>query len=117
MAAGQYAALGERPQIQIHGGEPALAGIEKALHLRVGKLRAAAVGIDGQLRVIQPQLFRADPVDPISQPKELRGGEKTVTACNDQMRVAGQTPRQRAEKTGNTVIRQQVKAIDKQILL
>ena len=67
------------------------------------------MGINGQLRVIQPQLFRADPVDPISQPKELRGGEKTVTACNDQMRVAGQT--------GNTVIRQQVKVIDKQILL
>ena len=28
MAAGQYAALGERAQIQINGGEPPLAGIE-----------------------------------------------------------------------------------------
>ena len=117
IAVWQCAALGKRPQIQIHGGKPALAGIKQRVHLGIGKVGAAAVGINGQLRVIQPQLFRADPVDPISQPKELRGGEKTVTACNDQMRVAGQTPRQRAEKTGNTVIRQQVEVIDKQILL
>jgi len=117
IAVWQCAALGKRPQIQIHGGKPALAGIKQRVHLGIGKVGAAAVGINGQLRVIQPQLFRADPVDPISQPKELCGGEKTVTACNDQMRVAGQTPRQRAEKTGNTVIRQQVEVIDKQILL
>lgn len=87
IAVWQCAALGKRPQIQIHGGKPALAGIKQRVHLGIGKVGAAAVGINGQLRVIQPQLFRADPVDPISQPKELRGGEKTVTACNDRERV------------------------------
>ena len=52
IAAGQHAALGERSQIQVHGGEPALAGIEETFDLRFGKLRAAAVGIDGKLRMV-----------------------------------------------------------------
>ena len=87
MAAGQYAALGERAQIQINGGEPPLAGIEKALHLRVGKLCAAAVGIDGQLGVVKAQLLRADLIHFCPQPHRLRGGQKTVPAGNDQMHI------------------------------
>ena len=87
MTAGQHAALGERTQTQIHGGKPALARIEKALHLRVGKLRAAAVGIDGKLRVVEAQLLRADLIDSCPQPHHLRRGQKAVAACNDQMHV------------------------------
>ena len=39
----QRAPLGERAQVQIHGGEPALAGIQQALDLRVGQVGPAAV--------------------------------------------------------------------------
>ena len=87
MAAGQHAALGERAQIQINGGEPPLAGIEKAFHLRVGKLRAATVGIDGKLRMVQAQLVRADLIHFGPKPHRLRSGQETVPAGNDQMHI------------------------------
>ena len=87
MAAGQYAALGERAQAQIYGGKPALTGIEEAFHLRVRKLRAAAVGIDGQLGVVKAQLLRADLIDFCPQTHRLRGGQETVPAGNDQMHI------------------------------
>ena len=87
MAAGQHAALGERAQIQIYGGEPALAGIEKAFDLRIGKLRAAAMGIDGKLRMVEAELLCADLIASCPQPHHLRRGQKAVAACNDQMHV------------------------------
>lgn len=58
--AGQHAALGEGAQVQIYGREPALTGIEKAFHLRIGKLCPAAVGINRKLRMVEAQLFHAD---------------------------------------------------------
>ena len=98
MAAWQHAALGERAQIQINGGKPPLAGIEKTLHLRVGKLRAAAVGIDGQLGVVKAQLLRADLIHLAPQPHRLRSGQKTVPAGNDQMYICGQAVCQHTEE-------------------
>ena len=115
VAAGQYAALGERPQIQVHGGEPALAGIEEALHLCVGKLRAAAVGVDGKLCVVQAQLLRADLIDLGPQPHRLRRGQEAVAACNDQMDVCGQPVCQHTEEQGGALVRQQVEIVDKEM--
>ena len=79
--------------------------------MRIGKLRAAAVGIDGQLRVVQPQLLRTDLIDPVPQPDDLRSRKKAVTAGNNQMHISGQTPRQHAEETGNAFICQKVKIV------
>ena len=115
MAAGQYAALGERAQIQINGGEPPLAGIEKALHLRVGKLCAAAVGIDGQLGVVKAQLLRADLIHFGPKPHRLRGGQKTIPACNDQMYICGQAVCQHTEEQRGALVGQQVKIVDEEI--
>ena len=112
MAAGQHAALGERAQIQINGGEPPLAGIEKAFHLRVGKLRAAAVGIDGQLRVVKAQLLRADLIHFGPKPHRLRGEQKTIPACNDQMYICGQVVCQHTEEQRGALVGQQVKIVD-----
>ena len=81
--------LRERPQVQVDGGEPALAGVEQRFRLRVGKLRAAAVRVNGQLRMVQPQLLCAEPVDPRPQPDDLCGGQKAVAAGDDQVDVGG----------------------------
>ena len=115
MAAGQYAALGERAQIQINGGEPPLTGIEKAFHLRVGKLCAAAVGIDGQLGVVKAQLLRADLIHFGPKPHRLRGEQKTIPACNDQMYICGQAVCQHTEEQRGALVGQQVKIVDEEI--
>ena len=115
IAAGQHAALRERSQIQVHGGEPALAGIEEAFDLRVGKLRAAAVGIDGKLRMVQAQLLRANLIGLCPQPHRLRSGHKTVPAGDDQMHIDGQPVCQHTEEGRGTSVRQQMKIVNENV--
>ena len=115
MAAGQHTALGERAQIQIHGGKPALAGIEKAFDLRIGKLRAAAVRINGKLRMVEAQLLRADLIHPRPQPHHLRSRQKAIPAGDDQMHICRKPVCQHAEKQRGALIRQQVKIVDEEI--
>ena len=110
----QHAALGERPQVQIDRGKPALAGIEQVRDLLVGELRAAAVGIDGQLRVVEPELLRPDLIDPRAEPHRLGGGEKAVTAGDDQVHVPRQAVCERAEKRRRPPVGQQVEVVYKQ---
>ena len=52
IAVGQRASLGERAQIEVHGGKPPLAGIQQAFDLLIGKLRSAAMCVNGKLRVV-----------------------------------------------------------------
>ena len=115
MAAGQHTALGERAQIQIHGGKPALAGIEKAFDLRIGKLRAAAVRINGKLRMVEAQLLRADLIHPRPQPHHLRSRQKAIPAGDDQMHIRRQPVCQHTEKQRGALVGQQVKIVDEQI--
>ena len=115
MAAGQHAALGERAQIQIYGGEPALAGIEKAFDLRIGKLRAAAMGIDGKLRMVEAELLCADLIYSGAQPYRLCGRQKAVAAGDDQMHIDGQTVCEHTEKQRSALVRQQVEIVDKEV--
>ena len=112
---GQRPMLRERPQVQVDGGEPALAGVEQRFRLRVGKLRAAAVRVNGQLRMVQPQLLCAEPVDPRPQPDDLCGGQKAVAAGDDQVDVGGQAARKHTEKGGHALVCEQVKIVDEQI--
>ena len=111
----QRTVLRQCPQIQIDCGEPALAGAEQRLYLRIGQDCAAAAGVNGQLRVVQPQLLRADLAEPPSQPQRLLTGEEPVAAGHDQVYVVRQAVGQCAEKAGDAAIRQQVKIVDKQI--
>jgi len=52
IAVGQRAALGERAQIEVHGGKPPLAGIQQTVDLLVGKLGAAAMRVNCKLCVV-----------------------------------------------------------------
>ena len=112
---GQRTALGKRPKIQIDSRKPALTGIEQRIHLCIGEADSAAVGINGKLRVVQPQLLRADLIYPVSQPDDLRSGQETIPAGNDQMHIAGQAVCKGAEKTRDAIVRQQVEIVDEQV--
>ena len=111
----QHALLGQGAQVQIHGGEPALAGVEQRVDLFLRQRRAAAAGVDRQLRVVQPQLLRPDPVDPAAQPHDLRRGKKPVAAGHDQMHVLRQPIGQGADEAGGALVRQQVKVVDEDV--
>ena len=113
--AGQHAALGEGAQVQIHGREPALAGIEKAFHLRIGKLCPAAVGINRKLCMVEAQLFHANLIYLAPQPHRLRGGQKAVAACNDHMHIGRQPICQHAKEQGGTLVRQQMKIVNEDV--
>ena len=111
----QGPAFCQSPQLQVHGGEPPLAGIEEGLHLPVGERCAAAAGINGQLCVVQPQLLYTDPAELPAQPQGFLTGEKAVTAGYDHMDVIRQTVGKHAQKDGNAAIGQQVKIVDKEV--
>ena len=115
MAAGQHTPLRERAQIQIHGGKPALAGIEKAFHLCIRKLGAAAVGVNGQLGVVKAQLLGADLIHPSPQPHRLGSRQKPVAAGNDQVYIPGQPVGQHTQKQRGALVCEQVEIVDKKI--
>lgn len=66
-------------------------GIEQRFHLRVGELRPAAMCVDRQFCVVQPQLLRAELINSGAQPDNLRGRQETVPTGDDQVDVCGQT--------------------------
>ena len=107
--------FGKRPQIQIDGGEPAFTGVEQRLDLRIGEIGTAAVGVNGQFCVVQPQLLRADLIYPAAQPEHLCHLQKTVTAGHNKMYIMGEPVGECTEKAGGVVIRQQVKVVDEDI--
>ena len=111
MTAWQHTMLGKCAQIQVNSGKPALAGIEYLVDLRVGQLRAAPVGVDGQLRVVEPQLLRAQRIDLRSQPHCLRVRQKAIPAGHDQVHIVGQAVGQHTQKGRRPLIQQQVKII------
>ena len=108
-------ALGKRAQIQIDGGKPALAGIQQLFDLRVRQLRAAAAGIDGKLRVVQPELLRTDLIEPPAQPEHLVRRQEAVAAGDDQMHVLRQPVRQHTQKARDADIREQMEVVEEQI--
>ena len=111
MTAWQHTMLGKCAQIQVNSGKPALAGIEDLVDLRVGQLRAAPVGVDGQLRVVEPQLLRAQRIDLRSQPHCLRVRQEAIPAGHDQVHIVGQAVGQHTQKGRRPLIQQQVKII------
>ena len=115
MTAWQHTMLGKCAQIQVNSGKPALAGIEDLVDLRVGQLRAAPVGVDGQLRVVEPQLLPANTVQTVPQPEDLFLGQEVVPACHDQMDVPRQAVGQRAEKTADAIVCQQVEIVQEEV--
>ena len=87
--------------------------MEQAFDLCLGEIHSAPVGIDGELRAVQPQLPRADLMDTASQPDNFPGGQEPVPAGDDEMHIAGQPVGERTEETGNALIFQQVEIINK----
>ena len=73
------------------------------------------MGIDRQLRVVQPELFRADLIDPGPQADRLRHGEKAVPAGYDEVDVPRQAVGQRAEKTADAIVCQQVEIVQEEV--
>ena len=114
-AVGQGTPLGQGAQIQIDGGKPPLAGIEQGLDLPFRELGPAPVGIDGQFRVIQPQLIRADETQPPPQADGLRQGEKAVPAGHDKVDRLGQPVGQGTQKGGGSAIGEQMEVVDEDI--
>ena len=76
LRSGEHAVLGIHPQVQIDGGEPALAVIQQGLDLLVGKLGAAAADVDGELGMVEAELLDADLVDLRAQPDDGGGGQE-----------------------------------------
>ena len=111
----QRAVLGERAQVQVHGGKPSLTRVQQRLDLRVGQVRAAAVRVDGQLRVVEPQMLGPDRVDPAAQPHDGVAGEEAVAARHDQVHVLRQTVDERAQKLRDAPVGQEVKIVDEDV--
>ena len=111
----QGAALRQGLQPQIHGGEPALAGVQQVLHLLIRQLRAAAVGVDRQLRVVQAQLLPADAANPSAQPENLLRRQKAVAARHDKVYVLRQPSGQRTQESRHPPVTEQVKVVDEDV--
>ena len=115
IAFGQRPMLGERPQVQVDGGEPALRGGQKRGQLRLGQRGAAAAGIDGQLLAAKPELLRADPVQADAQTQLRVGWQKAVAPGNDEVDVFRQAVCKRAQEICDARIGQQVKVVEEEI--
>ena len=94
----QDAPFSQGVEVQVDGGEPPLAGAQKAIHLCFGQVHAAAVGVVGKLGMVEPQLFLANAVQAVPQPEDLLFGQKVVPACHDQVNVLRQAICQSAQK-------------------
>ena len=115
ISAGQRSALGQRAQIEVDGGEPALRGGQKRGQLRLGQRGAAAAGIDGQLLAAKPELLRADPVQADAQTQLRVGRQKAVAPGNDEVDVFRQAVCKRAQEIRDARIGQQVKVVEEEI--
>ena len=86
--------LRQGPEPQVNGGHPALRGLLQLCQLLLVQGRAAAVDIGRQLAALQPQLLRADAVQPSAQPQHLIPGQDPVPAGGDEVDVFRQSRRQ-----------------------
>lgn len=111
----QRAAFRERAQVQVHGRKPPLARMQQRFDLRIGQVRTAAVRVDGQLRVVEPQMLRLDRVDPAAQPHDGVTGEEAVAARHDQVHVLRQTVDERAQKLRDAPVGQKVKIVNEDV--
>ena len=114
-AAGQRAVLRKSAEVQVDGGEPALAGVEQRIDLRLRQRCAAAAGIDGQLRVVEAQLLHSDLMHPPSKAQHLLAGQEAVPARHDEVDVLRQPVRQPAEEAGNACVGQQMEVIEEEV--
>ena len=73
------------------------------------------MGIDGQFRVIQPQLVRADETQPPPQADGLLRGEKAVPAGHDKVDRLGQPVGQGTQKGSGPAIGEQMEVVDEDI--
>ena len=108
----QHAVLGKCPEVQVHRREPALARVQQGLDLRIREIRAAAMRVDRELRVVEAQLLRPDLVHLRPEPYGLRRRQETIATRDDQMHIGRQTICQHAQKDRGPPIRQQVEIID-----
>lgn len=116
ISVGQRSALGQRAQIEVDGGEPALRGGQKRGQLRLGQRGAAAAGIDGQLLAGQAgSMLRADPVQADAQTQLRVGRQKAVAPGNDEVDVFRQAVCKRAQEIRDARIGQQVKIVEEEI--
>ena len=111
----QRAALGKRAQVQIYGRKPPLARMQQRFDLRIGQVRTAAVRVDGQLRVVEPQMLGPDRVDPAAQPHDGVAGEEAVAARHDQVHVLRQAVDERAQKLRDAPVGQQMEIVDEDV--
>ena len=114
-AVGEHTVLGIHPQVQIDGGEPALAVIQQGLDLLVGKLGAAAADVDGELGMVEAELLDADLVDLRAQTDDGGGGQENVAAGEDEVDVGGETRGERTEEPGCASAGQQVEIVEEDI--
>ena len=85
-------------QIQVYGRKPPLTGAQKAFHLCLGQIHAAAMGVVGKLGMVESQLLPANTVQAVPQPENLFLGQKVVPACHDQVDVRRQAVCQPAQE-------------------
>ena len=109
----QYPVLRKCPEIQVHRREPALARVQQVLDLRIREIRATAMRIDRELRVVESQLLRPDLVHLRPEPHGFRRRQKPIATRDDEMHIGRQAMRQHAQKDRGPPIRQQVEIIDK----
>ena len=74
------------------------------------------MGIDGQLRVVEPQLLHADLVEIPAEAHNLARWQESVAAGDDQMRVFGQARADAADEADGALIAQKMEIIQEEIV-
>ena len=74
------------------------------------------MGVDGKLRVIEPQLLHADLVEVPAEAHDLARWQKPVAAGDDQMRVFGQARADAADKADGALIAQKMEIVQEEIV-
>ena len=74
------------------------------------------MGVDGKLRVIEPQLLHADLVEVSAEAHDLARGQESVAAGDDQMRVFGQARADAADEADGALIAQKMEIIQEEIV-
>ena len=74
------------------------------------------MGVDGQLRVVEPQLLHADLVEVPAEAHDLARWQKPVAAGDDQMRVFGQARADAADEAVGALVSQEMEIVQKEIV-
>ena len=111
----QGAAVLQRLQAQVDGGEPALGSEQQLFHVRVGKLAPAAADISAQPGFVQPQLLGAENAHPAAQLHQLVFPRMAVAGGDDDMHVLRQAQCPLYQKNSAAGILQQMEVIKEDI--